>query len=69
MCMFSVSEIQQYISNIDFPIGKDDLIRLATEHGAPPQLISIFERFTDKQYHGPDEVTQEASQKISGSFM
>lgn len=61
--MFNPLDIKKYISGVNFPVGKDDLIAFARDHGAPQQFIQLIENFTDKEYRDEGEVTEEATQK------
>lgn len=52
--------IQEYLSGVDYPATKDQLIAHAQEHGAPDKVIEFLQRLPRRSYKSPTEVSQEA---------
>ncbi len=46
----SASEIEKYLSGVDFPCDKSGLISHARDKNAPQEVIDVMEDFPDKQY-------------------
>lgn len=50
------SEIDKYLSGVNFPAQKTDLIRTAREKKAPDAFITTMERIPDRSYSSTDDV-------------
>lgn len=51
-------EGQQYLSGVDYPASRDELLRVAREHGADAEAIAVLEGIPDREYEGPTEVSE-----------
>lgn len=47
MTNVSVIEIQNYITDVNYPAGKEDLISTAETNGAPQEVLDILEQLPD----------------------
>lgn len=56
-------EIQQYLSGVTYPAGKQDILNKAGDNGAPQHVVITLMTIMDKDYNSPAEVTREASKK------
>ena len=55
----SPAAIEKYLKGIDFPTGKDSLIKQATENAAPEDVLYVLNQFEEKTYHSPIDVAKE----------
>ncbi|MBW8805872.1 MAG: DUF2795 domain-containing protein [Catenulisporales bacterium] len=51
-------EMQKHLSGVDYPADRETLLRTARENGADDDLVRQLEQLPDRQYSGPDEVTE-----------
>jgi hypothetical protein len=51
--------MNQVLNALPYPIGKDNLVQLAKQHGANDQVVSMLERLPDKTYNSSQEVQGE----------
>ncbi len=55
----SASAFQKYLSGMDYPAGKQDLISHARKNNAPDAVIQVLEMFQDKSFQSAADVSQE----------
>jgi hypothetical protein len=55
----SASAFQKYLSGMDYPAGKQDLINHARKNNAPDAVIQVLEMFQDKSFQSAADVSQE----------
>jgi Protein of unknown function (DUF2795) len=51
-------EIQKYLSGVDYPASKDQLLKHADEKGAPKEIKDKLAAMPDGQYDGPNRVSK-----------
>ncbi|MEU8363933.1 DUF2795 domain-containing protein [Nonomuraea sp. NPDC048882] len=51
-------DLQRHLSMVDYPASKDDLIDAAREQDADEDIIEALEAMPDRQYDGPNAVSQ-----------
>ncbi len=51
-------EVQKYLSGIDYPASKEDVVSKAEEHGAPDEVLEALRGIDDREYDGPTAVSQ-----------
>ena len=56
-------DVQKYLSGVDYPAGRADLVGTAQAQGAPQEVIDALEGLHDTQFDSPVQVTE----GISGS--
>lgn len=61
---FDTGQIQQLLSNVHFPIQKNDLVQQARQHGANDQITAVLERLPDQIFNSQQEVLN----KVSGGL-
>lgn len=54
-------QMQKYLAGVDYPCGKDDLVRHAREKGADDEVMRHLENIPDRTYDGPNAVSAEFS--------
>lgn len=59
------AEVGPYLLRTDFPLERDDVVRLAAERGAEPRVVETLERIADGGYGSPGEVL-EAVRELDG---
>jgi hypothetical protein len=50
-------EVQKYLSGIEYPATKDQLIEHAKGHRAPQEVIEALSSLPDEEYDGPNKVS------------
>lgn len=48
---------QQYLSGINYPAKKEDLINHAKSQNAPQDVLAMLEDLPDREYGGPTDVS------------
>lgn len=51
-------EVQKYLSGVDYPASKDQLIEHAEKKGAPKEIKDKLAAMPDGEYDGPDRVSK-----------
>ena len=51
-------DVQKYLSGVDYPAGKADLVETARSQGAPKEVIDALEGLPDRQFESPVQVTE-----------
>lgn len=51
-------QVQKFLSGIDYPVKKEDLIKHAKSEGADDDVISTLEDLKDEEFQTPAEVSQ-----------
>jgi hypothetical protein len=51
-------QLQKNLAGMDYPASKDDLVKKAQENGADQEVVDQLKKLPDKEYSGPDQVTQ-----------
>jgi Protein of unknown function (DUF2795) len=54
-------EVQKYLSGVDYPASKQDLIEHAKNKGAPKEVLGDLEDIPDEEYDGPNRVSKAVS--------
>ena len=52
-------ELQKYLSGVDYPAQRDDLVRAAEKNGADSHTLDVVRRLPDRTYDGPSGVSKE----------
>jgi hypothetical protein len=50
-------EIQKYLSGVDYPASKRQLVEHAKSNGAPEDLLNDLNGIPDEEYDGPNRVS------------
>jgi hypothetical protein len=53
------SAIENYLRGVGYPASRQDLIDSAKENGAPFDVLHILDRFSDRMYNSPVDVSKE----------
>lgn len=51
-------QIQKYLSGVDYPASKEDLIKRARDQGADDSVQQTLQQIPDQQYQTPADVSQ-----------
>jgi hypothetical protein len=54
-------EIQKYLSGIDYPASKDDVVSTAEKENAPDDVLEALRAIPDREYDGPTAVSSAVS--------
>lgn len=58
--MVSDSDVLRYLTAMDFPAGKEDILREAERSGAPPEVLRALRAMPPVDYHNVGEVARSA---------
>jgi hypothetical protein len=58
--MASAEQVVEYLTNVDFPADRDDLVRAAEQEGAPQDVIKALRAMPPEEYASKDEVMRSA---------
>ena len=50
--------MQKYLSGVDYPVSKDDLIATAKEQGAPDDVIDALQALEGDSFDAPTAVSK-----------
>ncbi|MFI7446799.1 DUF2795 domain-containing protein [Nonomuraea sp. NPDC049714] len=56
-------QLQKHLKGVDYPASKSDLVAAAREHGADQDIIKALEAMPDREYDGPNAVSQAVTQR------
>ncbi|MFI7704741.1 DUF2795 domain-containing protein [Nonomuraea sp. NPDC049480] len=51
-------DLQKHLGGVDYPARKDDLVKVARDHGAGDDIVKALESLPDREYDGPNAVSQ-----------
>ncbi len=54
-------EAQKFLSGVDYPASKQELVEHARSQGAGDEILQALERIPDREYDGPNAVSQEVA--------
>ncbi len=54
-------EAQKYLSGLDYPAGKGEIVERARSQGADEEILGALERIPDREYDGPNAVSEEVA--------
>ncbi|WP_024800577.1 DUF2795 domain-containing protein [Nocardia sp. BMG51109] len=55
-------QVQKYLQGVNYPAGRDDLVRAARANGADDAVLDELKKIPDRTYNGPNAVSHELSQ-------
>ena len=58
--MASYADVLQYLSSLDYPAEKDDVVREAEREGAPPDVLKALRALPPVDYANGTEVARSA---------
>ncbi|MDP8957931.1 MAG: DUF2795 domain-containing protein [Actinomycetota bacterium] len=64
MAEVSPIDVQKSLQGVDYPAGKDDLVRHAEQQGADANVLEVLRKLPDRQYEGPSGVSKELGDVI-----
>jgi Protein of unknown function (DUF2795) len=54
-------EVQKYLSGMDYPATKSDIVAHARGQGAGEDVVQALEQIADREYDGPNAVSEEVA--------
>lgn len=51
-------QMQKFLSGVDYPCGRDDLVEHARSQGADDAVLEGLQGMPDRQFDGPNAVSQ-----------
>ncbi|NKY87376.1 DUF2795 domain-containing protein [Nocardia veterana] len=54
-------QIQKYLSGVDYPCDRDEIVAAARSNGAGDDVISALEDMPDRTFNGPNAVSEAMS--------
>ena len=55
----SPAQVQKFLKNVDYPVSKREIVETARREGADMNVLQALERLPERQYNGPNAVSQE----------
>ena len=52
-------QVQKFLKDVNYPVNKQELMGHAKDHGADDRVMNFLERIPERQYNGPNAVSQE----------
>ena len=62
MAQVNPIQVQKFLGGINYPAGKDEIVRHAEGQGADENILSVLRQIPDRQYDGPNAVSHEISE-------
>ena len=59
--MVNPAEVQNYLSGVDYPATKQDIMQAAQDGDAPDDVISAINMLPDQEFDSPTDVTRAIS--------
>lgn len=56
-------QMQKFLSGVDYPARRDELVSHAKAQGADQRVLELLKKIPDRQYNGPNAVSQEFSKQ------
>ncbi|GAB2985119.1 DUF2795 domain-containing protein [Frigoribacterium salinisoli] len=56
-------QIQKYLSGLDYPVSKDDLVANAKDQGAPDDVLDALQGLEGDSFDAPTDVSKGLSQE------
>lgn len=53
--------LQKFLSGVDYPCSRDELVRHARDNGADDDVLQHLQAIPDRSYDGPNAVSAEFS--------
>jgi hypothetical protein len=54
-------QVQKFLSGIEYPASKDDVVSTAEKEGADGDVLDALRQIPDQQYDGPTDVSKAVS--------
>ncbi len=51
-------QVQKFLSGIDYPASKEEILRTAEEQGADENVRRTLERLPDQKFNSPNDVSE-----------
>ncbi len=56
--MVNPVQVQKFLSGVNYPVSKEDLIRKAKEEGADENVIKTLEDIQQEEFNSPADVSE-----------
>jgi hypothetical protein len=56
-------EVQKYLSGVDYPVTKENLLAKARDNGAGADVLTALRKLPERDHNGPNAVSSEGSQE------
>jgi len=54
----SPANVNFYLKGMDFPAGREDLVRQAQQNDAPPEVLDVIKRMPDRRFQNMANVME-----------
>jgi len=51
-------QLQKHLKGVDYPARQQDLVKAAKSQGAGNEVLDALQRIPDREYNGPNAVSQ-----------
>ena len=62
MAQVNPIQAQKFLSGMNYPASKDEIVQHAEGQGADENTLSVLRQIPDRQYDGPNAVSHEISE-------
>ncbi|QIN80376.1 DUF2795 domain-containing protein [Rubrobacter marinus] len=62
MAQVNPIQAQKFLSGVNYPASKDEIVQTAEQQGADDDILSVLRQIPDRQYDGPNAVSHEISE-------
>ena len=63
--MVSNADVLRYLTSMDYPAGKDEILRTAEDAGAPPEVLRALRALPPVEYGNTNEVIRSARTELA----
>ncbi len=51
-------QVQKFLSGVDYPMSKDDVVNTARDQGADDDVLSTLERLPADEFNSPNDISE-----------
>ena len=51
-------QVQKFLSGVDYPAGKDDIVQAAQDNGADDNVLDALRNLPDQDFDAPTDVSE-----------
>ncbi len=68
MAMVNPTQVQKYLSGVNYPVSKDQLIEHVKRQGADSNVVETIQSMARDRFNSPKEVSEEIGKQERGSM-
>ncbi|MDP9420882.1 MAG: DUF2795 domain-containing protein [Actinomycetota bacterium] len=51
-------QVQKFLSGVDYPMSKDDIVNTARDQGADDNVLSTLEQLPAERFNSPNDISE-----------